>query len=86
MAEFLPGYEASGWYGVAAPRATPPEVVAMLNKAINAALADAELKKRFAELGCAPSVGSPADFSKFVAEGNRTNGPEVIKFAGITAD
>jgi tripartite-type tricarboxylate transporter receptor subunit TctC len=85
MAEFLPGYEASGWYGVAAPKATPPEIVATLNKAINAALADAEVKKRFAELGCAPSGGSPADFGKFVAE-ETDKWAKVIKFAGITAD
>jgi tripartite-type tricarboxylate transporter receptor subunit TctC len=85
MAEFLPSYEASGWYGVAAPKATPPEVVATLNKAINAALADAEVKKRFAELGCAPSGGSPADFGKFVAE-ETDKWAKVIKFAGITAD
>ena len=85
MAEFLPGYEASGWYGIAAPKATPPDIVEALNKAINTALADPELKRRFAELGCKTSGGSPADFEKFIAEETDKWG-KVIKFAGITAD
>jgi tripartite-type tricarboxylate transporter receptor subunit TctC len=85
MAEFLPGYEASGWYGIAAPKATPPGIVEALNKAINTALADPELKRRFAELGCKTSGGSPADFEKFIAEETDKWG-KVIKFAGITAD
>lgn len=85
MAEFLPGYEATGWYGVAAPKGTPPEIVATLNAAINAALADPGVKKRFAELGCKPSGGSPADFGKFVAD-ETDKWAKVVKFAGITAD
>ena len=85
MAEFLPGYEASGWYGIAAPKATPPDVIETLNKAVNAALADPELKKRFAELGCTPSGGSPAGFGKFIAD-ETDKWAKVIKFAGITAD
>ena len=52
MAEFLPGYEASGWYGIAAPKDTPAEIVERLNKEINAGLADAKTKARLAELGC----------------------------------
>ena len=52
MAEFLPGYEASGWYGIAAPKDTPPEIVERLNREINAGLADAKMKARLAELGC----------------------------------
>ena len=52
MAEFLPGYEASGWYGIAAPKDTPAEIIERLNRAINAALADAKTKARLADLGC----------------------------------
>jgi tripartite-type tricarboxylate transporter receptor subunit TctC len=85
MAEFLPGYEATGWYGIAVPKATPPEIVATLNQAINAALADPGVKARFAELGCKPSGGSADDFGKFIADETDKWG-KVIKFAGITAD
>jgi tripartite-type tricarboxylate transporter receptor subunit TctC len=85
MTEFLPGYEASGWYGVVVPKGTPPEIVAALNKAINAALADPAVRKRFAELGCTPSGGSPEDFAKFIAA-DTDKWAKVIKFAGITAD
>jgi tripartite-type tricarboxylate transporter receptor subunit TctC len=85
MAEFLPGYEANGWYGVAAPKGTPPEIVETLNKQINAALADPTMRQRFTELGCGVFSGSPADFQKFIA--NETEKWEkVIKFAGVKAD
>jgi tripartite-type tricarboxylate transporter receptor subunit TctC len=85
MAEFLPGYEATGWYGLAVPKATPPAIVETLNKAVNAALADPGLKQRFADLGCKMSGGSAADFASFIAEETDKWG-KVIKFAGITAD
>ena len=85
MAEFLPGYEANGWYGVVAPKGTPPEVIDTLNKQINAALADPTMRQRFTELGCGVFTGSPADFQKFIA--NETEKWEkVIKFAGVKAD
>jgi tripartite-type tricarboxylate transporter receptor subunit TctC len=85
MAEFLSGYEANGWYGVAAPKGTPPEIVETLNKQINAALADPTMRQRFTELGCGVFSGSPADFQKFIA--NETEKWEkVIKFAGVKAD
>jgi tripartite-type tricarboxylate transporter receptor subunit TctC len=85
MAEFLPGYEANGWYGVAAPKGTPPEIIETLNKQINAALADPTMRQRFTELGCGVFSGSPADFQKFIA--NETEKWEkVIKFAGVKAD
>ncbi len=67
MGEFLPGYEASGWYGVAAPKDTPPQIVERLNKEINAGLADAKVSKRLADLGCLAFPGSPADMAKYVA-------------------
>ena len=68
IAEFVPGYEASGWNGVCAPRNTPVEIIGKLNNAINAALTDPKLKARLADLGAIPLAGSPADFGKLVAE------------------
>ena len=68
VAEFVPGYEASGWNGVCAPRNTPVEIIGKLNNAINAGLADAKLKARLGDLGATPLAGSPADFAKLIAE------------------
>jgi tripartite-type tricarboxylate transporter receptor subunit TctC len=84
MAEFLPGYEASGWYGIAAPKATPPEIVEKLNKEINAGLADAKTKARLADLGCLVFAGPPADFAKFVA-GETEKWGKVVRAAGLKA-
>jgi tripartite-type tricarboxylate transporter receptor subunit TctC len=64
VAEFVPGYEATNWSGVGAPRNTPPEIIDRLNKEINAGLADPKLKARIADLGYAPFASSPADFGK----------------------
>jgi tripartite-type tricarboxylate transporter receptor subunit TctC len=85
VGEFLPGYEASNWFGVGAPKATPAEIVDKLNKEINAALADPKLKARLADLGNAPLVLSPADFSKLIAEETEKWG-KVVKFSGAKAD
>jgi tripartite-type tricarboxylate transporter receptor subunit TctC len=68
MAEFVPGYEASGWNGVCAPRNTPVEIIGKLNNVINAALADPKLKARLVDLGATPLAGSAADFGKLIAE------------------
>jgi tripartite-type tricarboxylate transporter receptor subunit TctC len=68
VAEFVPGYEASGWNGVCAPRNTPVEIIGRINSAINAGLADPKLKARLADLGATPLPGSPADFGKLIAE------------------
>ena len=68
VAEFVPGYEASGWNGVWAPRNTPVEIIGKLNSAINTGLADPKLKARLADLGATPLAGSPADFGKLIAE------------------
>jgi tripartite-type tricarboxylate transporter receptor subunit TctC len=68
MSDFVPGYEASNWYGVVAPRNTPAEIIDKLNKEINAALIDPKIKARFAELGAEMFPGSPADFGKFIAD------------------
>jgi tripartite-type tricarboxylate transporter receptor subunit TctC len=85
VGEFVPGYEASYWAGIGAPKATPAEIVEKLNKEINAGLADSKLKARFADLGATVFVGSPADFGKFIAD-ETEKWAKVIKFAGIKAD
>jgi tripartite-type tricarboxylate transporter receptor subunit TctC len=85
VGEFLPGYEASAWYGVGAPKATPAEIVDKLNKEINAALADANMKARLADLGGTVLPGSPADFGKLIADETERWG-KVVKFANIKAE
>src|SRR5262249_48364638 len=82
MADFLPGYEASGWFGLFAPTGTPAEIVDRLNKEINAALADLKMKARLAALGGEPLPGSPAEFAKVVAE-DKEKWAAVIRTAGI---
>jgi tripartite-type tricarboxylate transporter receptor subunit TctC len=82
VGEFLPGYEASGWYGIGAPNGTRAEIVDKLNKEINAALADPKLKARLADLGNAPLALSPADFGKFIAD-ETEKWAKVVKFAGL---
>ena len=85
VGEFVPGYEASNWFGVGAPKATPAAIVEQLNKEINASLADPKLKARLTDLGGTPLVGSPADFGKLIAEETEKWG-KVVKFTGIKAD
>jgi tripartite-type tricarboxylate transporter receptor subunit TctC len=68
VGDFLPGYEASDWYGVCAPKATPAEIIGKLNNEINAGLADPKLKARLADLGGIPLPGSPAEFGKLIAD------------------
>jgi tripartite-type tricarboxylate transporter receptor subunit TctC len=77
------GYEATAWIGFGAPRGTPPEVIATLNKQLNAALGDATIKQRLTDLGAAASEpSSPAEFGKFIVD-NIAKWTKVIKFAGI---
>jgi tripartite-type tricarboxylate transporter receptor subunit TctC len=85
VAEFVPGYEASYWAGLGAPKNTPADIVDRLNKEINAGLADPKLKARFADLGAAAFPGSSSDFAKFIATETEKWG-KVVKFAGIKAD
>jgi tripartite-type tricarboxylate transporter receptor subunit TctC len=85
MEEFLPGYEASGWYGIAAPKATPLEIVEKLNQEINRAFADPKMKERLADLGCLVFAGSPADFGMFIA-GETEKWAKVIRAAGLKAE
>jgi tripartite-type tricarboxylate transporter receptor subunit TctC len=82
VGEFVPGYEASGWFGVGAPKSTPTEIIDKLNNEINAALADPKMKARLADLGATPLVGSPADFGKLIAEETEKWG-KVIRAANI---
>jgi tripartite-type tricarboxylate transporter receptor subunit TctC len=85
VSEFVPGFEASNWFGVAAPKNTPPEIIDKLNKEINAALAEPKIKARLADLGAAALAGSPTDFGKLITEEAEKWG-KVVKFAGIKAD
>jgi tripartite-type tricarboxylate transporter receptor subunit TctC len=85
VGEFLPGYEASAWYGVGVPKSTPAVIVEKLNKEINAGLADSKIKARLADLGGTPFVVSPADFGKFIAD-ETEKWAKVVKFVGIKAD
>jgi tripartite-type tricarboxylate transporter receptor subunit TctC len=85
VAEFVPGYEASAWFGVGAPRNTPVEVIDKLNKEINAGLADPKMKASLADLGGTPLVVSSADFGKLIADETEKWG-KVVKFTGIKAD
>jgi len=82
VADFVPGYEASAWYGIAAPRGTPTEIIGKLNGAINAMLADPMIKTRFTDLGASLLPGSSADFGKLIADETDKWG-KVIRFAGI---
>ena len=83
--EVLPGYEASGWYGIAVPKDTPPEIVERLNKEVNSGLTDPKTKQRLADLGCLIIAGSPADFASFIA-GETEKWARVIRTAGIKAE
>jgi tripartite-type tricarboxylate transporter receptor subunit TctC len=85
VGEFLPGYEARGWYGIVVPKVTPANIIEKLNQEINAALADPTMKTRLTDLGCAVFAGSPADFGKFIAD-ETEKWAKVVKFAGIKAD
>ena len=81
VGEFLPGYEASFWYGVGVPKNTPAEIVDKLNEAINAGLADPTIKARLADLGGVPMPMSPAEFGKFIAD-ETEKWAKVVKFSG----
>jgi tripartite-type tricarboxylate transporter receptor subunit TctC len=82
VAEFVAGFEAGPFYGVGAPKDTPPEIVEKLNTAINAGLADPRLSARLIDLGCTPLPGSPVSFGKLIAD-ETEKWAKVIKFANI---
>jgi len=85
VSEFVPGYEASSWYGVGAPANTPAEIIDKLNKEINAGIADSKIKARLADLGVAVVQTSPAEFGKFIVEETEKWG-KVIRAANIKPD
>jgi tripartite-type tricarboxylate transporter receptor subunit TctC len=85
MADFVPGYEASGFAGIGAPRNTPAEIITMLNKELNVGLADSKVQARIVELGGTVLGGSPAEFGAIISEATE-KWARVIKFAGIKAD
>src|SRR5215468_2535029 len=82
IGDFVPGYEASGWFGVGAPAGTPVEIIDKLNKEINAGLADTKVKARLVDLGGTVLAGSSADFGKLIANETEKWG-KVVKFAAI---
>jgi tripartite-type tricarboxylate transporter receptor subunit TctC len=85
VGETVPGYEASVWYGIAAPKGTPPDIVETLNKAFMAALADPKIKARIAEHGATPMPMSGPDFGKLVADETEKWG-KVVRLAGISVE
>ncbi len=85
LADFVPGYDTTIWHGIAAPKNTPADIVDKLNKDINAVLADAKIKERFADNGGVPIGGSPADLAKLIASEKRKWG-DVIRAAKITPE
>jgi tripartite-type tricarboxylate transporter receptor subunit TctC len=85
VADHVPGFEASDWTGIGAPRNTPTAVVEKLNRDTNAALADPGMKTRLGELGCTVLPGSPADFGKLIAD-ETEKWAKVIKFSGAKPD
>ena len=85
LGDFLPGYEASGWQGLTAPKNTPPEIIDKLNKEVNAALADPKIKVRLMDLGGTVLAGSPTDFGRLIANETEKWG-KVIRAANIKAE
>ncbi len=81
VAEFVPGYEATSWFGIGAPKDTPPEIIGRLNKEINAGIADPRIKARLVDLGGTVLPGSPADFGKLIAT-ETEKWAKVVKFSG----
>jgi tripartite-type tricarboxylate transporter receptor subunit TctC len=85
VAEFVPSYEASSWYGIGAPRNTPAEIVALLNREINAGLADPKIKARLDDMGGTALIGSPADFGKLIVD-ETEKWAKVVRVSGAKAE
>ncbi len=85
VADTVPGYEASAWFGIGMPRNTPADVNEKLNKTVNEVLADPKMKARLAELGGAPMPGTPADFGKVVAS-EVAKWKKVVEFSGASVE
>jgi tripartite-type tricarboxylate transporter receptor subunit TctC len=85
IAETVPGFEAVGFYGISAPKGTPPEIVETLNKAINESLKDPKLVARFADIGGVPTPMTPAEYGKHIAD-ETEKWRKVVEFAGVSVD
>src|SRR5579862_5346578 len=85
IGEFVPGYEASQWYGIGAPKGTPADVIERLNRETNAVLADPKMQARLAELGASALAGSPADFGKLIVD-ETAKWAKVVKISGAKPD
>jgi tripartite-type tricarboxylate transporter receptor subunit TctC len=85
VAETVPGFEASSWFGIAAPKGTPADIIEILNRETNAGLADPTIKARLDDMGGMALAGSPADFGKLIADETEKWG-KVIRDAGIKAE
>ncbi len=85
IAETVPGYEASAWFGIGMPKGTPPEVVSKMNAAVNSALAEPKMRERLADLGGVTMQGTPADFGKVIVD-ETTKWGKVVETSGATLD
>jgi tripartite-type tricarboxylate transporter receptor subunit TctC len=85
VADTVPGYEASAWFGIGAPKGTPADVIEKLNKTVNAALADPKMKAKLADLGGIPMGGTPTDFGKIMAA-ETAKWEKAVKFSGASID
>ena len=85
VADTVPGFEASAWFGIGVPKGTPGNIVEKINKSVNAALADAKMKMRLAELGGIPMGGTPADFGKVMAS-ETAKWEKAVKFSGASIE
>jgi tripartite-type tricarboxylate transporter receptor subunit TctC len=85
VADTVPGYEASAWFGIGAPKGTPADIIEKLNKAVNSALADPKMKARLADLGGIPMAGTPAEFGKVMAD-ETAKWEKAVKFSGASIE
>ena len=85
LADFLPGYEASSWSGLTAPKSTPPEIVERLNREVNAGLADPRMIARFIDLGGPPTPATPVEFGRTIVE-DTEKWAKVIKSSGASTN
>jgi len=85
VAETLPGYEATAWFGIGMPKGSPREAIVKVNAAVNRALEDPGMLKRYAELGGKPMKGTPEDFGRVIAA-ETVKWEKVVKFSGATAE
>jgi tripartite-type tricarboxylate transporter receptor subunit TctC len=85
MSEFIPGYDATAWFGIGAPKDTPTEIIGRLNTEVNAGLADPKIKERLADLGGVPMPMTPVEFGKLIAD-ETEKWSKVVRAANIKAD